>query len=52
MKPQLLAGFYDMTGAQRQLAEALLRAERVPAIWVPSEAPFAQPFMQRDRVLT
>ncbi|MGZ5441131.1 MAG: PD-(D/E)XK nuclease family protein [Thermoanaerobaculia bacterium] len=42
---QLLAGFYDMTGAQRQLTEALLRAERVGAIWVPSEAPFAEPFI-------
>ncbi|HEV7237989.1 MAG TPA: hypothetical protein VGQ36_02035, partial [Thermoanaerobaculia bacterium] len=46
VKPQLLAGFYDMTGAQRQLTEALLRAERVPAIWVPSEAPFAEPFVR------
>ena len=46
MKPQLLAGFYDMTGAQRQLAEALLRNERVSAIWVPSEAPFAEAFIK------
>ncbi|HET8772887.1 MAG TPA: hypothetical protein VFP80_03815, partial [Thermoanaerobaculia bacterium] len=46
VRPQLLAGFYDMTGAQRQLAEALLRAGRVSGIWVPSEAPFAQPFIQ------
>jgi hypothetical protein len=45
-KPQLLAGFYDMTGAQRQLAEALLRAERVSGIWVPSEEPFARPFIE------
>ena len=44
--PQLLAGFYDMTGAQRQLAEALLRAGRIGAIWVPSEAPFAEPFIR------
>jgi hypothetical protein len=42
---QLLAGFYDMTGAQRQLTDALLRAGRIAAIWVPSEAPFAQPFL-------
>ena len=42
---QLLAGFYDMTGTQRELTEALLRAERVSAIWVPSEAPFAEPFI-------
>ena len=46
VSPQLIAGFYDMTGAQRQLAEALLRAERVRAIWVPSEAPFAQPYIE------
>ncbi len=45
VKPQLLAGFYDMTGAQRHLTEALLRAERVSAIWVPSEGAFAQPFI-------
>jgi RecB family exonuclease len=46
VQPQLLAGFYDMTGAQRLFVEALLRAERVSAIWVPSEAPFAEPFIQ------
>jgi hypothetical protein len=45
-KPQLLAGFYDMTGAQFQLLEALLRADRVGAIWVPTEEPFARPFVR------
>ena len=43
---QLLAGFYDMTGAQRQLTDALLRAGRIAAIWVPSQAPFAEPFLR------
>ncbi|HEY0156376.1 MAG TPA: PD-(D/E)XK nuclease family protein [Thermoanaerobaculia bacterium] len=42
--PQLLAGFYDMTGAQFQLLEALLRAGRVAAIWMPTEEPFARTF--------
>ena len=45
-KPQLLAGFYDMTGAQWQLVEALLRANRIAAMWVPTEEPFAQPFVR------
>jgi hypothetical protein len=46
VKPQLLAGFYDMTGAQWRVAEALLRAERVAEVWVPSEAPFARAFVE------
>jgi hypothetical protein len=46
VRPQLVAGFYDMTGAQRRLLEALLRSDRVAAIWVPTDAPFAQPFVQ------
>ncbi|HEX8253366.1 MAG TPA: hypothetical protein VF846_09480, partial [Thermoanaerobaculia bacterium] len=45
-RPQLLAGFYDMTGAQFQLVEALLRADRIGAIWVPTEEPFAQAFVR------
>ncbi|MFP5245919.1 MAG: hypothetical protein ACLGH0_04430, partial [Thermoanaerobaculia bacterium] len=45
-RPQIVAGFYDMTGAQLQLTTALLRAERVGALWVPTEAPFAQPFVR------
>ncbi|MEO8382355.1 MAG: PD-(D/E)XK nuclease family protein [Acidobacteriota bacterium] len=49
VRPQLLAGFYDMTGAQRRFLDALLRADRVAAIWVPSSAPFAQPFVQSLR---
>ncbi|HYI08918.1 MAG TPA: PD-(D/E)XK nuclease family protein [Thermoanaerobaculia bacterium] len=42
----LIAGFYDMTGAQLRLTEALLRADRVGAVWVPTEAPFAQTFVR------
>lgn len=45
--PQVLAGFYDMTGAQWQFAEALLRAGRVSGVWIPTQAPFAQPFAER-----
>jgi hypothetical protein len=45
-KPQLLAGFYDMTGAQWQFVEALLRAERIGGMWVPTEEPFAQAFVR------
>jgi hypothetical protein len=47
LPPQLLAGFYDMTGAQLRLIEALLAAGRVAAAWVPTEAPYAQPFVER-----
>jgi RecB family exonuclease len=46
LRPQLLAGFYDMTGAQRQLTEALLRAGRVAGVWIPTQEKFAQPFIQ------
>ncbi|HEV7764952.1 MAG TPA: PD-(D/E)XK nuclease family protein [Thermoanaerobaculia bacterium] len=42
---QLLAGFYDMTGAQLALVQSLLDAGRIAAIWVPTEEPFAQPFL-------
>jgi RecB family exonuclease len=42
---QLLAGFYDMTGAQLSLVQALLEAERIAAIWAPTDHPFAQPFL-------
>jgi hypothetical protein len=45
-RPQLLAGFYDMTGAQWQLVEALLRADRIATIWVPTEEPFAKTFVR------
>jgi len=46
VRPQLLAGFYDMTGAQRKWLEALLRSGRIEAIWIPSQESFAQPFIQ------
>lgn len=45
VRPQLLAGFYDMTGAQTQLTQALHRAGRIAEVWVPSQLPFAQPFV-------
>lgn len=47
LPPQLLAGFYDMTGAQLALIEALLDASRLAAIWLPSDAPFARPLLDR-----
>jgi hypothetical protein len=42
---QLLAGFYDMTGAQLRLVEALLHAGRIGGIWVPTDEAFAQPLI-------
>ncbi|HEX2059493.1 MAG TPA: PD-(D/E)XK nuclease family protein [Thermoanaerobaculia bacterium] len=44
--PQILAGFYDMTGAQLAFVESLLRTGRISAIWIPSEAAFAQAFVR------
>ena len=45
LRPQLLAGFYDMTGVQRALMQALIRAGRLEHVWVPTDEPFAQPFI-------
>jgi hypothetical protein len=42
MKPQIVAGFYDMTGAQWGLVEALGRAGKLAGVFVPSDEPFAQ----------
>lgn len=47
LPPQLLAGFYDMTGAQLRLIETLLTVDRIAAIWVPTEAPYARTFVER-----
>jgi hypothetical protein len=44
--PQILAGFYDTTGAQLAFIEALLQRGRMAAMWIPTEAPFAQPFVR------
>jgi hypothetical protein len=44
--PQLLAGFYDMTGSQLALVRRLLQLERISAIWVPTDAPFARPLIE------
>lgn len=47
VKPQLLAGFYDMTGAQWQIVAALRAADRLAAVWIPTTERFAQPFIDR-----
>ncbi|HEU4888236.1 MAG TPA: hypothetical protein VFV49_10140, partial [Thermoanaerobaculia bacterium] len=36
---QLVAGFYDMTGAQLAVVQSLLDAGRIGGIWVPTEQP-------------
>jgi hypothetical protein len=41
VRPQLLAGFYDMTGVQLQFVKAL----PVAAVWVPTDMPFAKRFV-------
>ncbi|HYC59262.1 MAG TPA: PD-(D/E)XK nuclease family protein [Thermoanaerobaculia bacterium] len=43
-KPQLVAGFYDMTGAQLGLVKAL--SDKVQGFWVPTDRPFAQPLLE------
>lgn len=45
--PQLLAGFYDMTGAQWQIVEALRNAHRLAGVWIPTTEGFAHPFIRR-----
>ncbi|MEA2165971.1 MAG: ATP-dependent helicase/nuclease subunit [Thermoanaerobaculia bacterium] len=49
--PQIVAGFYDMTGAQRNVVEALRNAGKLDAIYVPAAAGdayrFADPFIER-----
>lgn len=47
LPPQLLAGFYDMTGAQLKFVQALIDANAIAGIWVPTDMPFAQPFLDR-----
>ncbi|HUP59763.1 MAG TPA: PD-(D/E)XK nuclease family protein [Thermoanaerobaculia bacterium] len=45
-RPQLLAGFYDMTGAQMRFVQSLM--PRIAAVWIPTDMPFAQPFIERS----
>ncbi len=45
--PQIVAGFYDMTGAQWQVVDALRKANRLAAVFIPTTERFAQPFIQR-----
>ncbi|HWS71515.1 MAG TPA: hypothetical protein VN605_05345, partial [Thermoanaerobaculia bacterium] len=53
--PQLVAGFYDMTGVQLRFVEALRHAEHLAAIWIPAldgdTYRFARPFIDRFREL-
>ncbi|MEA2417695.1 MAG: ATP-dependent helicase/nuclease subunit, partial [Thermoanaerobaculia bacterium] len=49
IKPQIVAGFYDMTGAQRRVVEALRTIEKLEAVYVPAAEGeayrFAEPFV-------
>jgi RecB family exonuclease len=47
IKPQIIAGFYDMTGAQLRIVHALAAAKKLAAIFVPSEEPFAHRFVAK-----
>jgi len=47
VRPQLLAGFYDMTGVQMALTRALIDAGRIAGIWIPTQETFAQRFIQK-----
>jgi RecB family exonuclease len=48
--PQIVAGFYDMTGAQRRVIEALRTAGKLEAVYVPAAEGdayrFAEPFIK------
>src|SRR5258706_9397324 len=46
VKPQIVAGFYDMTGAQWGLVEALAKSGLIEAFFVPTEEPFARGFIE------
>ena len=47
--PQIVAGFYDMTGAQRRVIEALRAAGKLEAVYIPAAEGdayrFAEPFI-------
>ncbi|HEV7488864.1 MAG TPA: PD-(D/E)XK nuclease family protein [Thermoanaerobaculia bacterium] len=47
--PQIVAGFYDMTGAQRRVIEALRSTKKLEAVYVPASEGeayrFAEPFV-------
>jgi hypothetical protein len=52
LRPQVLAGFYDMTGAQMAVIKALQDVEKLAAVFVPMDSndprsyAFAQPFVR------
>jgi RecB family exonuclease len=45
--PQIVAGFYDMTGAQRKVIDALQRAGKLDAVYVPVASGDAYRFAER-----
>jgi hypothetical protein len=47
VRPQFLAGFYDVTGAQWALIAALRAAGRLEDVWIPTTEAFAIPFASR-----
>jgi hypothetical protein len=47
VKPQIVAGFYDMTGAQWGLVEALANSGKIVGVFSPSDEVFAKPFVER-----
>jgi ATP-dependent helicase/DNAse subunit B len=48
VKPQIVAGFYDATGAQMAVLQALREVEKLVGVFVPvsEDEAFAQPFMR------
>jgi RecB family exonuclease len=45
--PQILAGFYDLTGAQWNVVRALQDVEKLAAVFVPTDSPFARPLIEK-----
>ena len=45
--PQVLAGFYDLTGAQWAFLRTLRDVEKLASVFIPSDAPFALPLIQK-----
>ncbi|HEX7153355.1 MAG TPA: PD-(D/E)XK nuclease family protein [Thermoanaerobaculia bacterium] len=45
--PQLLAGFYDMTGVQFAVVDALRETQKLAAVWMPIDHPFSRPLAER-----
>lgn len=43
--PQIVAGFYDMTGVQLRFVDALRAAGKLSEIFVPADHPYTRPFI-------